>query len=277
MALALFPLLISFLFLLPVSSLAQTAGNITVGASLSAVENSSWISPSGDFAFGFHQLEHNKDLFLLAIWYNKIPEKTIVWYANGDKPAPRGSKLHLTSDQGLVLNSPHGEQLWNTSQTINGGVVDSGVMDDSGNFLLIGSNSIVWESFKNPTDTMLPSQKLDKEVALSSRRSETNFAKGRFRMVLKSDGNLVLTTINFPSDYLNEPYFESKTSAGDSDLSSPGSQVVFNESGYLFVLRENNERFRLTPTITGSTKDFYYRVTLDFDGMLVLYSYPKIR
>ncbi|XWS52459.1 hypothetical protein CRYUN_Cryun11dG0072300 [Craigia yunnanensis] len=272
LALAFFPLY-SFLFLLPVSADAQTFGNVTVGASISAAENSStWISPSGDFAFGFHQLNSNKNLFLLAIWYNKIPEKTLVWYANGDNPAPRGSILQLTADRGFVLNSPQGEQLWNT-ETRNG-VVDSGVMDDNGNFMLLGSNSILWESFENPADTVLPTQKLDKGLTLSSRLSETNFAKGRFRMVLQSDGNLVLTTINLPSNHANEPYYKSGT-AGDSNSSSPGFQVVFNESGYLFVLRENEERYLLTTRITGSAKDVYYRATLDFDGIFTLYSHPK--
>ncbi|EOY32486.1 CCHC-type integrase, putative [Theobroma cacao] len=270
MALALLRLF-SFLVLLPILAAAQTVGNVTVGASLSAVENSSWISPSGDFAFGFNQL-NNKDLFLLAIWYNKIPEKTIVWYANGERPAPRGSRLLLTADRGFVLTSPQGEQLWNT-ETING-VVRSGVLDDTGNLMLRGSNSILWESFKNPADTMLPSQKLDKGVALSSRQSDSNFTEGRFRMVLQSDGNLVLTTINLPSDHFNEPYYKSDT-AGDFNSSSPGFQVVFNESGYLFVLRENEERFLLTTTITGSAKNFYYRATLNFDGIFSLYSHPK--
>ncbi|XWS28261.1 hypothetical protein CRYUN_Cryun25bG0051300 [Craigia yunnanensis] len=272
MALDFFPLF-SFLFSLHVSADAQTVGNITVGATLSAAENSAtWISPSGDFAFGFHQLKSNKNLFLLAIWYNKIPEKTLVWYANGARPAPMGSTLQLTADRGLVLNSPQDERLWYT-ETRNE-AVDSGVMDDNGNFMLLGSNSILWESFKNPADTVLPTQKLDKGVALSSRQSETNFAEGRFRMVLQSDGNLVLTTINLPSDHVNEPYYKSGT-AGDSISSSPGFQVVFNESGYLFVLRENEERYLLTPRITSSAKDVYYRATLDFDGIFTLYSHPK--
>ncbi|XVF04618.1 hypothetical protein REPUB_Repub05bG0099700 [Reevesia pubescens] len=271
MALPFFPLF-CFLVFLSVSADAQIVGNITVGLSLSAAENSStWISPSGDFAFGFHQL-NNKNLFLLAIWYNKIPEKTIVWYANGDRPAPSGSKLQLTADRGFVLNGPQGEQLWST-ETSNL-IVDSGVMDDSGNLMLLGSNSILWESFNNPADTVLPSQKLDKGVALSSRQSETNFAKGRFRMVLQPDGNLVLTTINLPSDHVNEHYYQTGT-VGDSNSSSPGFQVVFNESGYLFVLRENEERYLLTPRITSSAKDFYYRAILNFDGIFTLYSHPK--
>ncbi|GLT27404.1 hypothetical protein SLA2020_024030 [Shorea laevis] len=66
--------------LLPISTIAQI---IALGSSLTAVlnANSSWTSPSGDFAFGFQQIETG--MFLLAIWFDKIPEKTIVWSANG--------------------------------------------------------------------------------------------------------------------------------------------------------------------------------------------------
>ncbi|KAL6347802.1 hypothetical protein AAG906_026331 [Vitis piasezkii] len=39
--------------------------------------SSSWKSPSGDFAFGFRPLADGS-LFLLAIWFEKIPERTIV-------------------------------------------------------------------------------------------------------------------------------------------------------------------------------------------------------
>jgi hypothetical protein len=81
-----FPILhlsFSLLIMLPPFAVSQTGGNITVGASLSTSENTSWLSPSGDFAFGFHPLYGNKYRFLLAIWYDKIPEKTIVWYRKG--------------------------------------------------------------------------------------------------------------------------------------------------------------------------------------------------
>ena len=35
--------------------------------------------------------------FLLAVWFKKIKVQTIVWSANGNKPAPEGSKLKLNS------------------------------------------------------------------------------------------------------------------------------------------------------------------------------------
>ncbi|KAM7502692.1 hypothetical protein LguiB_001596 [Lonicera macranthoides] len=91
-----------FIFVLQISSsTAQTNGTVVVGSSLTATNNATpWLLPSGDFAFGFQQLE-DRDIFLVSIWYNKLPERTIVWYANGDNPSPRGSTLELTADRGL--------------------------------------------------------------------------------------------------------------------------------------------------------------------------------
>ncbi|KAJ6934688.1 G-type lectin S-receptor-like serine/threonine-protein kinase LECRK2 [Populus alba x Populus x berolinensis] len=259
--------------MLPPFAVSQTGGNITVGASLSTSDNTSWLSPSGDFAFGFYQLYGNKDLFLLAIWYDKIPNKTIVWYANGDKPAPTGSKAVLTANRGISLTDPQGRELWR-SETIIGDVA-YGAMTDTGNFVLGDRVSVkLWESFKNPADTLLPSQVLDRGMTLSSRQSETNFSKGRFQLKLRDDGNLVLATINLPSDYTNEPYYKSGTDGG-SNSSSPGNQVVFNESGYLYILRENDQIFSLTQRVTASTGDFYHRATLNFDGVFTQYYHPK--
>ncbi|KAJ8770891.1 hypothetical protein K2173_021806 [Erythroxylum novogranatense] len=226
-------------------SVAQTGRDVRVGDSLTAAENSSWISPSGEFAFGFYQHESNKDLYLLAIWYAKIPQRTIVWYANVGVLAPKQSKVELNSSQGLVLTDDRGNQLWTSTKS---GVVASGSMRDSGNFVLQDSRSdMLWESFKDPADTILPGQ-------------------GRFQLKLQEDGNLVLATINLPSTHANEPYYASGT-YGESNKSSPGYQLVFNSSGYLYVLRENSQTVMLTQTMTASSTNFYHRVSINFDGV----------
>ncbi|XP_062011873.1 G-type lectin S-receptor-like serine/threonine-protein kinase LECRK3 [Rosa rugosa] len=256
--------LLSSLLLLPTYVLAQTNGSIAVGASLSTAGNSSWLSPSGDFAFGFRQLENN-DLFLLSIWFAKIPDKTIVWYANGDKPAPNGSVVNLTANSGLVLTSPQGEQLWKSNQTI-AGVVAHGVMDDTGNFALENEKSAkLWETFKNPTDTMLPGQILERGGKLSSRNSETDYTRGHFQLDFQDDGNLVLRG--------QRPFYSTKTTNG-SVPGSEGLQLVFNDSGNFYILRVNGGYYNFTAEELAA-RDYYLRTTLSFDGVLAQYFLPK--
>lgn len=270
-------LLFSCIFLLPpVSVVAQIPGNISSGASIHATESSApWTSPSGDFAFGFRQLDNqNKDLFLVAIWYNKIPDKTIVWHANGDLPAPRGSKLELFYDTGLVLSGPQGELLWN-AQTINTTFVAYGFMNDTGNFVLLNDNLVVvWESFKNPTDTMLPTQILEINGVLSSRHKEANFSRGRFQFRLREDGNAVLTPIDLLSNNTYDPYYI--TSTGDArNSTNSGYQVIFDESGYFYVLSGNDTKFYLTPEGKVPATNSYHRATLNFDGVFTFSYHPK--
>ncbi|KAK9941302.1 hypothetical protein M0R45_017911 [Rubus argutus] len=258
--------LISSLFLAPIFVFAQTDGKVAVGASLSATagNNSSWLSPSGDFAFGFQKLENN-DLFLLSIWFAKIPDRTIVWYANGDRPAPKGSIVNLTANSGLVLTSPQGEQLWKSDQTV-AGVVAHGVMNDTGNFVLEDDKSEnLWETFKNPTDTMLPGQIIERGGKLFSRQSETNYARGRFELDFQEDGNLVFSA--------KKPFYSTATTTGTVP-GSEGKQLVFNDSGNFYILRVNGGRFTFTAD-ERPARDYYLRSTLNFDGVLAQYFLPK--
>lgn len=268
------PHLIFLLFLLPFSVIAQPSNrNFTAGATLSAaINSSSWLSPSGDFAFGFRQIQ-DQVTFLLSIWYANIPDQTIVWYANKEKPAPAGSTVEIISDRGLVLKDPAGEELWVSEAII--GRVSYGLMNDTGNFQLIsGVSEVLWETFQHPADTLLPTQVMDLGELLSSRRSENNFSTGRFQLHLQEDGNLVLSSINLPSSYSNEPYYASATN-NDTNPSNAGKQLIFSESGYLYILKGNGQTFNLSDTPLNPTQDFFYRATLNFDGVFALYKLRK--
>ncbi|KAF3449144.1 hypothetical protein FNV43_RR09872 [Rhamnella rubrinervis] len=168
------------------------------------------LSPSGDFAFGFRQLQNQTDLlFSLS-----------VWYANDGQPVIRGSKLNLTADTGLLLTGPRDEQLWKPSESVSG-VISNGVMSDDGNFEL---------------------------QALYCKLADRN---------------------------PNKAYYASKTTADQSNSSSAGVQLVFNQSGAIYVLRENDERSILKQAEPVSMRDYYFRLTLDYDGMLTQYAHPK--
>lgn len=91
---------------------SQTA-NISLGSSTLASEDSPpWYSPSKEFAFRFRRI-NNQNLFLLAIWFDTIPDKTIVWYPKQQNPAPEGSKLELGVDVQFTLTTPQGEKSGN--------------------------------------------------------------------------------------------------------------------------------------------------------------------
>ncbi|RZB78174.1 G-type lectin S-receptor-like serine/threonine-protein kinase LECRK1 [Glycine soja] len=109
-------------------------GNITLSSTLSTNDNDAWLSPSGEFAFGFRQL-NSTNLFVVAIWYDKIPAKTIVWNAKANETlatAPAGSQVQLTLE-GLTLTSPKGESIWKAQPSVP---LSYGAMLDTGNFVL---------------------------------------------------------------------------------------------------------------------------------------------
>ncbi|KAL5567262.1 hypothetical protein UlMin_030426 [Ulmus minor] len=241
-------------------------GTIKLGSSITAGDGSSpWLSPSGDFALGFQQSPDNKDLYLLSIWFSKVPQKTVIWSAESEKnPAPKGSKLEILADRGLVLNSPQNDQLWNTDPIIS--QVAFAIFNDTGNFVLANQNSeVIWETFKYPTDTLLPTQVLEEGEVVFSRVSSVNFSRGRFQLSLRSTGNLVLNSINWPSEYTNENYYENGLR----------TTVVQRIRGSIFILGENNDSFIFSTGKSGLSADYYYRATLNFDGVFTEYSHPK--
>ncbi|KAI3676929.1 hypothetical protein L1987_86544 [Smallanthus sonchifolius] len=251
----------------------QRNGSIPVGASLTATDDvEPWLSPSGDFAFGFKKILGN-DNFVLSIWYDKIPDQTVVWYPQRSPTVSRGSKVELISGLGLVLSDPQGREVW-SSRSISD--VAYGVMNDTGNFVIVDSNSInIWESFNNPADTMLPTQVLERGGIINSKLSQTNFSRGRFQLRLLQEGNLVLNSRDIAFDFAYVPYYESKTE-DLSNSSNSGSQLIFDEAGYMYILKRNGQIVDVTIRNTAlSSEAYYHRATLDSDGVLTLYTYPK--
>ncbi|XVF13443.1 hypothetical protein REPUB_Repub08aG0208300 [Reevesia pubescens] len=255
-----------FLSLVPVFSVA----NVTLDSSLSTTDaNSPWLSPSEEFAFGFKQLS-NSNLFLLAIWFHKIPDKTIVWNANGDNPVEEGSSVVLSAT-GLVLNDNKGQKIWEAKLD---STVSYAAMLDSGNFVLAANSSgYVWETFKNPTDTILPTQTLDLGALLFSRLTTNNFSRGRFELHFVN-GNLQLNPVAWPTSSPYDDYYSSNTHNVNPQES--GYQLVFNESANIYIMKTNGEVVQI-PSWSAITRraDYYYRATLDFDGVFTQYAHPK--
>ncbi|XP_030967308.1 G-type lectin S-receptor-like serine/threonine-protein kinase LECRK4 [Quercus lobata] len=173
-----FLLLLLLLPLLPVVfTYTKDDCNILLDSPLIAQQGTGpWKSRSGEFAFGFRPIQSNKTLnqFLFAVWFDKIKDKTIVWSANGNNPAPQGSALKLSSNKEFVLNDPLGKELWKPQR--NGSKSSCFLMLDNGNLVILDEQyNPMWESFKEPTDTILPGQTLYRNTTLRSRQSDKLF------------------------------------------------------------------------------------------------------
>ncbi|GKV42668.1 hypothetical protein SLEP1_g50046 [Rubroshorea leprosula] len=260
------PLLILLTSFFLLAAAQQGLRNVSVGDFLNADDrNDTWKSPSGDFELGFRRAPDQQDRFLLAIWFANIPNKTIVWSANGDNPVEMGSRVELSSN-GLVLAAPSGKELWWSNSTQDGtGGVSHAAMLDTGNFVITSRNSNnIWESFQNPTDTILPGQELGLDSILSSAISGTSYKKGRFQLRFTSEA-LVLNQI----DAVTGKPFKFYLNITD------GSRLIFNESGYILIQKSSGSFVPLAPENTVPKQDSYYRATLGFDGVFTLYSHSR--
>ncbi|GKA54880.1 G-type lectin S-receptor-like serine/threonine-protein kinase LECRK3 [Tanacetum coccineum] len=237
----------------------RTNGSVSVGASLTATPVSKpWLSSSGDFAFRFQQVQGNEN-FLLSIWYDKVPDKTIVWYPRNGPMVSEGSKVELTNGLGLVLSDPQGRQVWSSGSISD---LAYGTMNDTGNFMLVGSDSRKkWESFNFPADTILPTQSMARNGVINSKMSKTNFTAGRFQLRLQ-DGNLVL--INTMSLFYGSGGNDADAAyytSGNDDLNSTnsGEQLIVDATGYMYRLRRSGKRLDLTPRDALPSGENYFR------------------
>ncbi|KAL8477155.1 hypothetical protein ACS0TY_029452 [Phlomoides rotata] len=244
---------------------AQIRGsNITLGSSLTPSSNSSWLSPSGLFAFGF--FPQNTAAYAVGVFLPGAPYKTVVWTANWNNPTVSNDVvLQLTRDGRLVLQRGGQNTIYvaNPPQSIA-----SASMLDNGNFVLYNSeSSVIWQSFDYPTDTLLQGQRLAPGSGLFSSASETDHSKGVFTLQMQTDGNLV----QYPASIYTPQtaYYATATNGeGTSNVS-----LNLDNNGRLYLL--NSTSFMMNITIGGYTAErSIYLLRLDVGGIFRLYSRP---
>ncbi|CAA2978668.1 G-type lectin S-receptor-like serine threonine-kinase LECRK3 [Olea europaea subsp. europaea] len=191
----------------------------------------------------------------------RIPGKTIVWTANRDDPIfPSNAILLLTDDGRFILQQEDRDDvnIVNPDQS-----VASASMLDSGNFVLYNSSqSITWQSFDHPTDTLLLGKRPSAGEEIVSSASETNPTRGIFRLRMQDDGNLVQYLVEiFGPSYA---YYASSTwntcNTVSLNLDNNGHLYLFNGRSIISNLTRGQHRKR---TI--------YLTRIDVDGIFRLY------
>ncbi|KAK1370999.1 Receptor-like serine/threonine-protein kinase [Heracleum sosnowskyi] len=236
------------------------------GSSLTPTANSSWLSPSGLFAFGFLPQGDNRygvGIFVAGLAVNK----TVVWTANrDDPPVSDDATLRLTTEGKLILQKQSQDSTTDVVRLDRS--ISSASMLDSGNFVLYGSNQEkIWQSFDHPTDTILPGQILAQGQELFSSRSNSDYSTGIFRLKMQSDSNLVQYPVQ-TTDSAQYSYWNTGT------FGRGGVNVTLNldPDGHLYLL--NNSVAILHDISNGfSETRRLYLLKIDFDGILSLYSF----
>lgn len=131
-------------------------------------KNLTLVSPNSLFAAGFLPLPTSPNLFNFSIWYQNISAgNAVVWSANPiDSPLGPSATLSITAAGALRLlnsssSSSSGENLW---PGINASHPNTSlVLRNDGN-LIYGD----WQSFRFPTDTVLPNQSINNVELLSN-------------------------------------------------------------------------------------------------------------
>lgn len=252
-------LLIQFLYFRGLH--AQIPPNISLGSSITAGSNDSWRSLSDEFAFGFYSLSNN--LYLVGIWFNKIPERTLVWSANRDSPAQAGSTVRLTYSGQFFLTHFNGS----VQSIYSGASASLGFMQNDGNFVLRDASSMaIWQSFGSPTDTLLPGQVLVGGQKLYSNAKGTfDYSTGNFMLEMQSDGNLVLSAYHF-----SDPgYWFTGTLVNNVSL-------VFNHSAFMYLVNSTADNIlSLTRPVLTPVGDYYRRATIDDHGNFQQFAHHK--
>ncbi|XP_062097020.1 G-type lectin S-receptor-like serine/threonine-protein kinase LECRK1 [Humulus lupulus] len=255
-------LFIGFVFV--TSEAQQRQSNISPESSLKPDGNSSWLSKSGLFGFGFYKQGNG---FSVGIFVAGIPLKTVVWTANRDSPpVSKNATLAFTSEGRLVLRSSQGVE--NIGDPVQSG--SSASMMDSGNFVVFNSNKeIIWQSFDHPTDTLLPSQRLLPNHELISSASESNHASGMFKLIMQLDGNLVQYPLKSIPLTPDDSYYNTGTfNSGNNVTLTFDSDHVF-----LYLMNSTGVNFRNVTNDAYYKKDTIFLMRVDWDGIFRLYSY----
>ncbi|KAG5525258.1 hypothetical protein RHGRI_031811 [Rhododendron griersonianum] len=191
-----FNLLLSFLFFRICTSIDTLTPNRSIK------DGNVLVSSGETFALGFFS-PGNSSRRYVGIWYNKIPEHTVVWVANRNSGINGTSGvLSLNRDGNLVIyDNTRNRTVWQTNASA---VSYSARLLDSGNLVLFqgdrGSGGGVWQSFDHPTNTLLPNMKLglDRRTGLEwfltswKSRDDPSTGEYSFRLELNEVPQLIL-------------------------------------------------------------------------------------
>lgn len=239
----------------------QRNGSISVGFTayqMEYVDNNGFflLSNSSNYGFGFNPTPNDVTLILLVVMH--MISTQVIWTANRGNPVLNSDKFNFTSGGNVLLES-RGRLVWST-YTDGKGVTRMELLD-TGNLVIVGNDGqFIWQSFSNPTDTLVMNQDFLGGMKLVSEPSNTNLT---YSLEIKS-GDMILY-----ADYQTpQPYWSMRKDSRLTVEQSSGamSQATLSSNSWRFY--DNNQtllwQFILADNIT--------MAVLGSDGFIKFYS-----
>ncbi|KAK1416396.1 hypothetical protein QVD17_32187 [Tagetes erecta] len=158
------------------------------------------------FAFGFTS-EGGNVFYLLSIIIvgpsaDIYDEYDVVWSANRNHPVKENAIVNFTAAGDLVLKDKDGNTVW-TTNTAGKSVVGMNLTDNGNLVLFDDHDTVVWQSFDHPTDTLLPGQILSQGQKLKASVSSENSSESLYYVQVTEDGLVCYVESNPPQEYFS--------------------------------------------------------------------------
>ncbi|XP_010492632.1 PREDICTED: G-type lectin S-receptor-like serine/threonine-protein kinase At1g11280 isoform X2 [Camelina sativa] len=243
-----------------------TSSPLTLGQTLS--------SPGGTYELGFFTPNNSQNQYV-GIWFKKITPRVVVWVANRETPITNPvANLTISSNGSLILLDSRKNVVWSTRRPSTSNNCHAKLLD-TGNLVIVDdvSGNLLWQSFENLGDTMLPYSSLMYNLAngerqvLSSWKSHTDPSPGDFVVQLTPQVPAQVITMRGSTLYKRSGPWAKTGFTGvplmDESYTSPFSlsQDVGNGTGYFSYLQRNSEFTRVIITSEGYLKTFMYNGT----------------
>ncbi|KAL6853472.1 hypothetical protein ACP4OV_019501 [Aristida adscensionis] len=164
-------------------SFTPTTSTDTIQWATSLTGNHTLVSAGGVFELGFFSPAGAGGRTYLGIWYASVPGLTVVWVANRQSPVVTApGALRLAADGRLLVVDGQNATVWSSAPpTRNVSRRATAQLLDTGNFVLSADGSgaeqsVAWQSFDYPTDTLLPGMKLGVDVRAGITRNITSWS-----------------------------------------------------------------------------------------------------
>ncbi|KAK9056357.1 hypothetical protein SSX86_027447 [Deinandra increscens subsp. villosa] len=236
--------------------------------------NQTLVSEGEVFELGFFDLGNN-DLYI-GIWYKQIEKRTYVWVANRDSPvSSSSSKLTIGENGNVILQNEFETAVWSSNQSVTE-VNTVAQLLDSGNFVLRLENdsnpqNYIWQSFENPTDTLLPGMKLglNRKTGvnrfLQSWKTDADPGSGEYSFKMNTDGFPEIFILENETKSVTPVYrsgpWNGRRFSGVPEMKS-ASKIEFDfwnnsdEISYSFQMLDNSVYSRLVMSSSGQLQRF---------------------